>query len=258
MAGSCASRALPEVSLGRQMEKTKIQMTSSKKISTHKIQGFEGVGSFQCFLRLELFWSLFFVFWSLPAQAQAPATAPADPSTPQGALVLLARATQAGDVDALVRIFHTTDATQKRYVESLAQQANSMAGYYQAVVKAFGQDVADKVANNSIDEERLRSAKVKIDGDKATAQILPGIEPYELVRVQGAWKVSPAQLTRGKTPAMIQQDLDQMKQLSGVLKEVSQELVEGKYKTPEQLDDAIRGKRLRAMSGAAPTTAPDR
>jgi hypothetical protein len=238
------------------MAKHKEQMTSSKKISIDKDQTSKGAWSFRRFLRLQLFWSLFVVSWNLPAHGQAPATAPADQSTPQGALVLLARATQAGDIDGLVRLFHTTDATQKRYVETLAQQANAMAGYNQAVVKAFGQDVADKIANNSIDEERLRSAKAKIDGDKAVAQIGAGIEPYELVRVDGAWRVSPAQLTRGKTPAMVQQDLDQMKQLSDVLKEVSQELLNGKYKTPEQLDDAIRGKRLRAMSGGAPTTAP--
>jgi hypothetical protein len=74
--------------------------------------------------------------------------------------------------------------------------------------------------------------------------------------VAGAWKASAARLTEGKSPQIMQQELEQMQQLSSVLLEVSQELEAGKYATAEQLDDAIRGKRLRAMTRVEPATAP--
>jgi hypothetical protein len=230
---------------------------SNCKKATNRKENLKLGWSFVRFLHLELFWSLFFVLWSLPSFAQAPASAPADQTTPQGTVVLLARATQAGDADALARLFHATDAQQKSYVQALTQQAHALAMYRQAVIKAFGQDVADRIAGNAIDEENLRNSKTKIDGEKASVT-LPGGEPYELLRVGGIWKVSAAQLTAGKNAQIMQQELTQMKQLSGVLVEVSEELVSGKYTTPEQLDDAIRAKRLRAMSSAPPATAPSR
>ena len=234
----------------------KKQKTSSKNASTSETPNPSMNWGFRGRCDLKLFWGLFFVFWSLRAYAQAPAQAPADQSTPQGTLVLVARATQAGDEAALQKLFHPTTPDEKRYVDAIAQQASALSKVRDATVKAFGQDVADKMGQSTIDENRIRSAKAKIDGDKASVIMEGSTDALNLVKVGGMWKVSPAQLVAGKNAQMMQQDLDMMTRLNGVLLETAKELGEGKYTTPEQLDDAIRGKRIKAMSSAGPTTAP--
>ena len=167
--------------------------------------------------------------------------------------MLVARATQAGDVEALRKLFHPANPNEQRYIEAVAQQASALAKIRDATVKAFGQEVAERMASSTIDENRLRGARAKIESDKASVLIEGSPEPLNLVKVGGAWKMSPAQLTRGKGAQIMEQELEGMKQLSAVLVETAQELSDGKYTTPEQLDDAIRGKRIRAMT---PTTAP--
>jgi hypothetical protein len=192
----------------------------------------------------------------LTALAQAPATAPADPSTPQGALVIIARATQAGDADSLRKGFHVTTPDEQKYLDAVAEQAAAMAAIREATVKAFGQEAADRISQNTIDEDRIRAAKATVEGDKATVQVADSPEPYFLVRVGGVWKLSLAKLAAGKNQQIMQQQLDQMKQMSGVMREAAKELGEGKYATPEQLVDGVRAKMIRAMTPQDPATAP--
>jgi hypothetical protein len=214
---------------------------------------------------------LFFVIWSFwfiaegsPVHAQAPATgpapatdpAPADSTTPQGTLVLVARATQAGDVDALNKLFHAANPDQKKYLDAAARQAQALAKVRDATVKAFGQDVADMINPRTIDEGPLRSAKAAIESDKATITIEGSPEPVFMVKVDGAWKMSLAHLTDGKSAADMRNELEELGKRASVLLETAQELIDGKYTTPAQLDDAIRGKLIRAMTPVDPATAP--
>jgi hypothetical protein len=96
---------------------------------------------------------------------------------------------------------------------------------------------------------------VKVEGDKATVLIKGDPQTLSLVKVDGQWKMSVSPMTKGRSKEDIEQQLEQMKVLAGIVRETAGELEQGKYTTPQQLDDAIRGKRARAMSPRpAPTT----
>jgi hypothetical protein len=197
------------------------------------------------------------VFWTAAAAARAqdqPQEA-ADPTTPKGMLVMLARATQAGDSAAIRNLFHYDSPLEQKLVEAIAEHVEARTKIRNAAVKAFGQEVADQIASNTIDEDRIRTAEVKVEGDKATVRIPNDPQILSLVKVDGQWKMSVSPMTKGRSKDEVEQQLEQMKILAGIVRETAGELEQGKYTTPQQLDDAIRGKRARAMAPKpSPTT----
>lgn len=177
-----------------------------------------------------------------------PTTAPttqmaADPTTPKGTLTLLARATASGDSASVRSLLHVTTPQEEKLADILMDRNDVNVKFKAAATKAFGEEVANQIAPNAVDEEqRIERAEVKIDEDKATVKLDEESDPVSLVKVDGKWKLTLAALTAGIPAAEIDVRLDQMNMLSSVVKEATTELNEGKYKTPDELGDAIRGK----------------
>ncbi len=207
--------------------------------------------------------------------AQEPTTAPtsapasqevvvADSSTPKGTLKLLSQATESGDT-AQVRDLMVADTPQEqKLAEVLMERTAIYAKFRQAAAKAFGDAAADQLTGHSpaeaaAAEQRIVQADVKMEGDKASLE-MEG-QPVNLVRVDGKWKLSMGNLTSGMEAGDVDQRMQQIKMLSEVVVQTTDELNQGKYKTADEVNDAIRSKLASAMlktaeSATQPATAP--
>lgn len=219
-----------------------------------------------------------------PANAQmpaAPATAPAsqpaaaaDSSTPKGTLTLLSRATQSGDSSTVKDLFHSTTPQQQKMVDLMLERTEVFAKFRQALAKAFGEDAATQLtgsspADEAVAEGRINQAMVKIDADKASVQMKsetpgdPDPDAVQMVKVDGKWKLPMSALTEGMGAADVESGLRKIKMLSEVVTQTTNEVTSGKFKTAEEVNDAIRGKLASAMladaaaaAGNAPATQP--
>jgi hypothetical protein len=182
---------------------------------------------------------------------------PADSTTPKGTLTLFNRATQSGDPSSVKDLFNATTPQEKKLAEMLIERASVFAKFRQAAVKAFGEDAATQLTGTSEadateSEQRISQADVKIDKDNATVLMKtppgePQPEPVKLVRVDGQWKLSISNLVEGMQPAEVEEHLQEMKLLSGVVTETTDEVGQGRYKSANEVNDAMRSKLAAVM-----------
>jgi hypothetical protein len=72
----------------------------------------------------------------------------------------------------------------------------------------------------------------------------------QLVKVDGKWKLPVGKLTEGMQPEDVNRRLTEFKTLSSVVSDVTSEVGTGKYKTADEVSDALRGKLATAMLAA--------
>jgi hypothetical protein len=205
----------------------------------------------------------------LPATIFAqPTTAPttqvsADSTTPKGTLMVLNHATAAGDSATVRKLMQVATTQESRVAEALLSRTDAFSKFRQAAVKAFGADGAAKLTGNENDaaaaDQAIAKADVTVDHDKAVVQ-MDG-QAVNLVKVDGDWKLSLAGLTAGLAPADVDRMLDQMQVFVAVMSQTTDEVSQGKYKSPDEVNDAIRAKLATAMmqkeqAATQPTTAP--
>src|SRR5688572_1192080 len=201
----------------------------------------------------------------------APATAPAttnaahDLSTPKGAVRSLATAMQSGDRDALLAVLHATSPTETRLANVMAELAEAMASLSRNAVTAYGEEGARPVtgdANDAADAlARLDAALVKEQGDSATVGATEGDAGVSLVRVDGKWKFPVAALIKNADEAAVAQRLSDVEAQVGLFTEAAAEVKQGKYKTGDEVRQALDQRILqmvmqRPRATTAPTTAP--
>lgn len=192
-----------------------------------------------------------------------PATAPttqveADPTTPKGTLTLLNRATAKGDSEGVRKLMHVATTQESRVADALVNRTAAFAKFREAAVKSFGADAAAKLTGSDEEstaaEQAIQRANVSVDNDKAVVQ-MDG-QPVNLVKIDGNWQLSLAGLTNGLAPADVDRMLDQMKQFVGIMSQTTDELSQGKYKSPDEVSDAMRARLAAAMMQQAPATQP--
>jgi hypothetical protein len=202
------------------------------------------------------------IFSSTKIFAQ-PTTAPttqaqADPTTPKGTLTLLNRATAVGDTASVRKLMHVATTQESRVADALVNRTAAFAKFRDAAVKSFGADAASKLTGDQAEtdaaEQAIQHADVTIDKDKATVQ-MDG-QPVNLVKVDGNWQLSLAGLTAGLSPADVDKMLDQMSLFVSIMSQTTDELAKGKYKSPDEVNDAMRARLATAMMQAQPTTQP--
>jgi hypothetical protein len=215
---------------------------------------------------------IFAIAFCLPATIFAqPTTAPttqviADPTTPKGTLTLLNRATANGDTGTVRKLMHVATTQESRVADALVNRTDAFSKFRQAAVKSFGADAAAKLTGNETDaaaaDQAIAAADVTIQNDKAVVQ-MEG-QAVNLVKIGGDWKLSLAGLTAGLAPADVDRMLAQMQMFVTVMSQTTDEVSQGKYKSPDEVNDAIRAKLATAMmqqehattQPATPTTAP--
>jgi len=196
---------------------------------------------------------------TMPAAGAATQPAvPADSTTPKGTLTLLSRATESGDTSAVRGLLNVTNPTEQKLADVLMQRTEVYAAFRKAAVKSFGEDAANQLTGNTAadaaeSESRIQQADVKIDNNKATAA-MEG-QPVNLIKVGDKWKLSLETLTAEMPAGDVDQKLQQIKMLSDVVKQTTGEINQGKFKSPEEVNDAIRAK-LASVMLQAPATGP--
>jgi hypothetical protein len=197
-----------------------------------------------------------------------PATAPttqtqADPTTPKGTLTLLNRATAKGDTETVRKLMHVATTQESRVADALVNRTAAFSKFRDAAVKSFGAEVAAKLTGNEAEtnaaEQAIQRADVTINNDKAVVQ-MDG-QPVNLVKVDGNWQLSLADLTAGLQPAEVDKMLNQMKTFVSIMSQTTDELGQGKYKSPDEVNDAMRARLATAMmqqeqSATQPTSQP--
>jgi hypothetical protein len=205
--------------------------------------------------------------------ATAPASAPADRSTPQGTLKLLAAAMQDGDRAGMQALLTARTDQERKVVDAQIAQAVAFSSFRRAATSTFGEPQANEItgdfARAAADQlAKIDAAAVTIDGDAATVAL--GRETvYILRKLPEGWSVSIAGLLKDSRPDMIDQIVRDMRDQTSVVQETADEIAANKYKTTDEVAQAFQTKLLklhlqRAAEAAAtqpleplPATAPD-
>lgn len=186
---------------------------------------------------------------ALAQPATAPATLPADRSTPQGTLKQLAAAMQEGDRATMQAVLHAESDQERRVVESQIAQAAAFAAFRRAAIGAFGVNDANEITGDftraAADQiARIDSAAVKMDGDSATIELGPETV-YVLRKGPDGWYVSIAGLLKDSRPDAINQIVRDMQDRTAVVQETADEMAAGNYKTTDEVAQAFQTKLLK-------------
>jgi hypothetical protein len=198
------------------------------------------------------------------ASPQAMATSrpnPADPASPRGALESLVGAMQAGDATKIKSLIATTNPTEDKMVDAMANMSVSQKKFRTAAQTAYGDSAkeltGDTEAGTAAGLAKIDAAPEKIDGDTATvdpsggdANTAPGQPtppPLTLKNNNGHWEIPIGELARGVDQNTIQQRLDDLAFMSKMMDESADEVSKGMYKTPKDAGEAIKSKMMVAM-----------
>ena len=193
------------------------------------------------------------------AQATQPAAAPAvaaDTTTPKGTLKLLSDAMEQGDVEAMRRLMLAADPVEQKMVAAQVAQADAFARFRKALVATFGQPALDELLGAAPTAAQRNAvfdaAPEKLDGDRATVSVEQ--DSYELKKVDGRWLLTFTTMAKSLEPAVLDESLREMSVRAEVMKEVADEIAQGKYQNTDEVGQAIQGKMLSALMREAAAT----
>ena len=201
-----------------------------------------------------------------PATTQAtsaPATTRAgldDQSSPKAALKSFARSLEAGDKQAIMRLLAADSAQDKKLAEAASDLAEATARLREAAVKKFGPDLSRALGNEPGGAEeavkRIDQSEEKIDGEKAAVKPKENEgPPLNMVKRNGKWMLPMSELSKDVEPADLEKNLADMSRQIKLLRELTDEVAAGKYKTAVDARQAL-DKRIMQASMPAITTAP--
>jgi hypothetical protein len=187
------------------------------------------------------------------AQTTQSITAPADASTPKGALKALALALDAGDQPRIKSLMNVTSPMEQKMVDATSEMAVSIAKLKHAMSSKFGESATQTAMGDSPEVLQkslatIDSAEEKVDGDIALVSLsATPREAMSLKKVSGSWKVSVADQVKdeGLTPPQVDEKMSMVTAQSKLLNDVTAEVESGKYATATDATAALRGK----MSG---------
>lgn len=196
------------------------------------------------------------------AQSSQPAAVAVDTSTPKGALKSLAVAMDAGDAAAIRSLLQATSPSEQKMVGAMSELAANIAAMNKAVIVRFGRDKALKALGGDPAEmlkqslSTIDAAAERIEGDSALVST-PAKESMTLKKVEGGWKVSMADLSKGSTPAAVDERVAELSRQMKAMREVTAEMTAGAFKDADEALAAVR-TRMGGSPQTAPATAPVR
>jgi len=184
--------------------------------------------------------------------ASQPATrpAPADPSTPRGALKAADKALPTGGLKAALRLYHATDEKQRKAANAMAESDLAAAKLAKLVRQKFGDKAAEEAlhAMRQFTAADIDAADEQIDGDKATVDWADDREPLSMVKIDGKWKVSVAELLSGDDgDDAIKEVVETNQEMVKELEKTAQELEAGEYANAVLLQRAISQRMFRLL-----------
>ena len=206
-----------------------------------------------------------------------PATMPADASTPRGALRMLFAATDAGNEKAIRALLYTATPAEERLADTTARMSGALVMMHDALVKAFGAEVAHQMMPDPVVAARSRDARlpnlveqISADGQTATVRMdgMGAFEPLEFKKVGSGWKLRVGKKLEAVPPTEMDKQMAMVEIQVKVLNEVAEELNAGKLKNIADVKQAMEAKvrqanmeYVQAQQDAAatkPTTTPSK
>ena len=193
----------------------------------------------------------------------APATTRAvmdDQSSPKAALKSFARALEAGNKQAIMRLLVADSPQDKKLADAASDLAEATAHLREAAVKTFGPEMSRALGNEpgGADEavKRIDQSDEKIDGDKGTVKPKENEgPPLIMVKRDGKWMLPMNELSKDVEPADLEKNLSDMGRQIKLLRDLSDEVAAGKYKTAIDARQAL-DKRIMQASMPQIATAP--
>lgn len=181
-----------------------------------------------------------------------------DLSTPKKAAKSFAAAVQSADMTG-VKAASTGSPEDYKMMESFAGVISAGARLRKAAVAKFGAEDGKKIVQGSPDlPAQIEQSDEKIDGDTATL-VHTGEDPanaLKLMRTNGDWKVD---LNRIPGKDQMAKSMPMMKELQKVLDESTTDVKDGKFKTADEAQQAVRTRMMAvvtAMFTQQPPAAP--
>jgi hypothetical protein len=178
--------------------------------------------------------------------ADAPAaTQPIDQTTPKGALKVFTRAIQTADTAKVRACLHTANNAEEDYAKGYAAVSVGVGKLRGALVAKFGEEAgaAFKQGSESEQMKRIDAATEKIDGEQASVTMAaPESETIQLVKVNGAWKLSISKMIARKSAQQVKDDIKAMTTYSAALNDTSKEITAGKYADAKAAMEALQKK----------------
>jgi hypothetical protein len=197
--------------------------------------------------------------------AAQPTTAAIDPTTPKGALKMLARALDAGARATVLKLLWADSDQERRVASATADLAHATARLRAAAIRTFG---AKSSRALGVDPgatpqamARIDSATVETEDDHATVSS-PHQEgpPMKLLRKDGTWHVPVAELSKDVEPADIERNLKDVASQTRLMEALTSEVLAGKFKTAtdarEALDERILHSTMPELEPGATQPAP--
>ena len=191
-------------------------------------------------------------FFSTIAIADGPATkpAPADPSTPRGALKAVDQALPDGGLKAARTLYHVSDEKYRKAANAMAASDLAAAQLAKLVRQKFGDKAAEQAlhAMRQFTAADIDAADEQIDGDKATVNWPDDREPLQMIKIDGKWKVSVADLLSGDDgDDAIKEVVETNQQMVKELEKTAKELEAGEYANAVLLERAISQRMFRLL-----------
>ena len=190
-----------------------------------------------------------------PATTQVVA---ADPSTPKGALKLLAQALDAGDRAKVLELLATDTEAERKWAQATAELAEATAALRRSASDAFGAEASrplgvDRAATGDA-FARIDAATVTLTGDKASVRAASEDgPPLVLIRRDRTWRVPVSEFSKDVETADLDRATRALADETRLLRELAVEIAAAKYKTST---DARQALDRRIMQSAMPQLEP--
>lgn len=195
-----------------------------------------------------------------PSTTASGEAATLDTATPKGALKSLAVAMDAGDAPAIRALLLTSTPSEEKMAATMADVAASISALNRAVLTRFGHDQAVAALGGDPSEmlkqslSTIDAASERLEGDSATVST-PASESMMLRKQNGAWRILVSDLSKGSTPAAVDERVAMLSTQMKAMRDVTAGVVAGKYTSAADAVAAVR-TRLGGPAQTAPSTEP--
>jgi hypothetical protein len=172
---------------------------------------------------------------------QSALAADPDPATPQGAQKVVRAAADKGDKAEVRKFLHSSNPTEEKLADAIAENAVVGAAAYKAAVAKFGEEETRKTLMGVVPlhppESEEAKTEWKIEGDRATV-VSTGKTEFAgppLTKIDGIWKMAMKEVIADRPKAEVQQMTQLMEKQSNLMTEYTKEVQDGKYKTAAEL-----------------------
>jgi hypothetical protein len=162
--------------------------------------------------------------------------------SPKGALLAQDAAAQAGDVQADLGCYEAKGEGQQKLAQAIAQGDIALAKLQAAVTKQFGRELGTAVihAAGTEDAKDIDGAKQKVEGDQATVTFKDNSPPLHMVKVDGKWKISVADMIGEATDQQIEKLDRAIAEFTAEVKRITDLVEKQKFRSGEGVRDRVQ------------------